>query len=82
MLKAMNDLTDSFVIQCNKIATRSKNLKASGQGSQSPMIIHSLTCMRPALLTYLSLLLLNIFIPLAQSVDNVFHPFTVLCENE
>ena len=35
--------------------------------------------MLPALLIYLSVLVLNTF---TQSVDNLFHSFIVLCENE
>ena len=58
---------------------------ASGQGShwliESPsMFIY----VYPALLRYVSNLCLNIFslLEVIQSVYNLFHSFTVLCENE
>ena len=40
--------------------------------------------MYPALLRYMSILFLNILtlLALTQSADNLFHSFTVLCENE
>ena len=58
-----------------------KDKSPGGQGShrliESPFL-------QPAILIYLSILILNIFtlLGLTQYVDNCFHSFIVLCENE
>ena len=75
--------------QINKIAFQGKRLRvdreAIGLSRVQQFFIYSIYMyMSPALLRYLPLLFLNIFtlLTFTQSIDNLFHLFTVLFENE
>ena len=64
-----------------RLSSKAKVQMASGQGShwlvESPKLF---IYVKPALLRYVLTLFLNIFtlLAVAQSLDNVFHSFTVL----